>query len=155
LAPLRTDWASAFKCRLYRVFKSDMEGARESLAEIRSQAWSHHPQIVVERDIVLSHFGHEAAAERRHWLDQVNALDDDGIVERKAFLLHDEGRIEESLQLLAETRFDKVHQRYVRSELWKRVQDRHPKPSDPPENLGEDDLATYGAYRVFDDNRTS
>jgi hypothetical protein len=155
LALLRTDWASAFKCRLYRVFKNDMEAARVSLSEIRSEAWSNHPQIVVERDIVLSHFGHEAIAERRHWLDQVNALDDDGITERNAFLLHDEGRIEEARQLLSDTRFEKVHQRYVRSELWRQVQDQDPTSSNPPENLGEDDLATYGAYRVFDDNGTS
>jgi hypothetical protein len=44
-----------------------------------------------------------------------------------------------------------VHQRYKRSQLWNRIAILLESTEDQvPDHLGEDDLATYGAYRITD-----
>jgi hypothetical protein len=98
---------------------------------------------------VLSHFGSAAFDEREFWFQQVASLQDDGLLERKAYFLADQGKIEEARAMLEQTTFEKVHQRYERSELWRRLMSRSKPVNRPaPVNLGEDDLAVYGSYRV-------
>jgi hypothetical protein len=98
---------------------------------------------------VLSHFGSAAFDEREYWFQQVASLQDDGLLERKAYFLADQGKFEDSRSMLEQITFEKVHQRYKRSELWSRLMS-HSRPAEQPApvNLGEDDLAVYGSYRV-------
>jgi hypothetical protein len=69
------------------------------------------------------------------------------ILERKAHLLLETGRAHEALQLLASTHWPKEHQRYVRTELWKRAKSAVGEAdAEAPDSLGEDSLARFGAY---------
>jgi hypothetical protein len=66
-------------------------------------------------------------------------------------LLIDKGELHEAKQLLLSVPFQKVHQRYVRTALWKQLCERLDEPSLPlPAELGEDQLAVFGAYREFE-----
>lgn len=54
-------------------------------------------------------------------------------------------------KLLLGTHFQLVHQTYNRTALWKQICDRLNEPHYPvPVQLGEDNLATFGAYREFE-----
>jgi len=128
----------------------DSPAAAECLRGLSDPSFVLHPQIVVERDLALAALGDGTLAERADWLDRVAGLDDEGLVERHAALAHDQGRDEEALALLSATSFQRVHQRYVRSELWKSIQRRLGADAPPPASLGEDVLARWGAYREFD-----
>jgi hypothetical protein len=57
------------------------------------------------------------------------------------------GQPAETIRLLSETAWQREHQRYVRSELWKKAQ-LAMGCSDPvvPDFLNEDNLAQFGAY---------
>jgi hypothetical protein len=69
------------------------------------------------------------------------------ITERLADLALTNGEAETARRLLKETAWPREHQRYVRTELWKRADTLLGQPSEPvPETLNEDDLAAYGAY---------
>ena len=50
-----------------------------------------HPQIVVQRDNVLRKLGTQTIAEREKWLNGVDALQDEWIIERRVQLLIDRG----------------------------------------------------------------
>jgi hypothetical protein len=87
--------------------------------------------------------------EREKWFTKVESLHDDGIAERKANFLFDNGEILKAKTILEQHVFEKVHQRYERSHLWRRIAEAlGSTDSQVPIHLGEDDLATYGSYRV-------
>lgn len=142
------DRAFALAGRLLRREKADPRSAAESFRRIADPALACHPQIVVERDLALAGLGPETLAERRRHLDAVSALEDEGLVERRACLLLDEGRPDEARALLEATRFQLVHQRYARTRLWSRIKKAAGlERTDPPNWLGEDPLFEFGAYR--------
>jgi hypothetical protein len=69
------------------------------------------------------------------------------IIERRADLALRLGNPEETLRLLSETQWQREHQRYVRSTLWREAQAALGRSETPvPEFLNEDNLAQFGAY---------
>ena len=125
-----------------------MHAAVECFRAIELEAISLHPQVVIERDKALAALGPETLAERRRWLDAVSALDDEWLAERRASLLIDCGDSQAALNVLRNTRFQLVHQRYERTRLWRQAEaNLGLEPVDYPSWLGEDDLAEFGAYR--------
>ncbi len=142
--------AKALLARLLKL-EGDIEGARNALASIQEQWLQLHPQIVVERDAVLRDSGTHTIAERQQWLNRVDALQDEWIIERRVQLLIDKGEFQEAKQLLLSVSFQKVHQRYARTALWNQLCESLNEPCLPvPAELGEDQLASFGAYREFE-----
>lgn len=123
-----------------------------SVIESVSPAWAQwHPQVVVERDKLLRSLGPETIPERERWLMTVDALRDEWIIERKVQLLIDKGEYQRAKELLLSTPFQKVHQTYTRTGLWKQITDKLNIPFLPiPSSLGEDRLANFGAYREYE-----
>jgi hypothetical protein len=141
--------AKALLARLLKL-EGDTEGAARALRAIPETWLQLHPQIVVERDEVLRDGGTHTIAERERWLKRVDALQDEWIIERRVQLLIDKGEYQAAKQLLLSVSFQRVHQRYTRTALWKQICERLNEPYVPiPPELGEDQLATYGAYREF------
>ena len=144
--------AHALAGRLLRRARRDCAAAAASYRRISEPALALHPQVVVERDLALAGLGGAAAlAERRSWLARVSALADEGVAERRAALLLDEGRPAEARALLEGARWTLVHQRYARSRLWRRAVAAlegagAAAAARPPACLGEDELAKFGAY---------
>lgn len=148
LAKSGEDRASALAGRLRLVYKRDPTEAVKAFRAIESLAISLHPQVVVERDKALAAIGSETIGERRRWLDAVSALEDEWLAERRASLLLDCGDALGARELLSGTRFQRVHQRYERTRLWRRMESMLGlEPVAYPSWLGEDDLAEFGAYR--------
>jgi hypothetical protein len=141
--------AKAMLARLLRA-KGDNAGARRAYAEIKEKALLLHPQIVVERDQVLRANGPATIAEREKWLAAVDALKDEWIAERKVQLLIDKGEFASAKELLLSTEFQKVHQTYSRTGLWRQICEKLPPCAPLPKQLGEDQLARFGAYREYD-----
>jgi hypothetical protein len=144
--------ARALLGRLLRRCCGDAEGAAAALAGVAPRALALHPQVVVERDLALAGLGAAALPARRAALEATAALEaeDEGLAERRVALLADEGRGEEALALLLARRFSLVHQRYVRTALWRRlVGEAQAAASAPPASLGEDALFGWGAYFEF------
>lgn len=147
------DRARALAGRLWLAHARNVHAAVDSFRAIESEAISLHPQVVIERDKALATLGPETFAERRRWLDAVSALDDEWLAERRAGLLIDCGDAQAALDLLRNTRFQLVHQRYERTRLWRQAEsDLGLEPSDCHSWLGEDDLAEFGAYRETEVN---
>lgn len=143
--------APALAARLYLRCLKQPRRAVDSFRRISCPALAFHPQIVVERDLALAAIGPETLPEREKWLARVTNSEDDWVVERRIALLVDLGKENEALELLHSHRFQKVHQRYVRTGLWSRLcATTEHKETEPPESLGEDDLARFGAYRQFE-----
>src|SRR5258706_13264120 len=91
----------------------------------------------------------DTLGEREQWMGG-DAVADERIIERRVQLLIDKGEVRGAKSLLLSTTFQKVHQRYVRTALWKQVCERLSEPFLPiPAELGEDQLAVFGAYREF------
>ena len=137
---------------LARLLKldGDIEGAAKALRSIQEKWLQLHPQIIVQRDEVLRNLGTETLAEREQWLSQVDALQDERIIERRVQLLIDRGEFQRAKELLLSVSFQKVHQRYARTALWNQICERLSEPCLPvPPELGEDQLAAFGAYREF------
>jgi len=135
--------------RLYQA-KGDSRKAVTALEAIREPWLQLHPQVVVERDRILRALGTQTLAQREQWLDEVGALKDEWIVERKVQLLIDKNEIQNARQLLLSVPFQKVHQTYSRTGLWLQICENLKEPCNPiPESLGEDRLARFGAYREF------
>ncbi len=146
--------ARALLARLLQL-DGDVASARRALDAIREPWLQLHPQIVVQRDEVLRCLGEgggaETTLERERWLSRVDALQDERIVERRVQLLIDKGEFVQAKKLLLSFPFQKVHQRYARTALWKQVCQKLHEPSEPvPVGLGEDQLAMFGAYREFE-----
>jgi len=137
------DRARALSGRIWLVKQRNPQAAADCFRAIESEAIALHPQVVIERDKALAALGRETFDERRRWL-----LDDEWVAERRASLLHDRGDLQSAMNVLRNTRFQRVHQRYERTRLWRQLEaelglDSHEFPA----WLGEDDLAKFGAYR--------
>jgi hypothetical protein len=128
-----------------------MIGARKAFDEIKEEWLQLHPQVVVERDKVLRNLGTQTITEREKWLLKSEALQDEWIIERKVQLLIDKNEIQMAKVLLLSTSFQKVHQTYTRTNLWMQICEKLKISCYPiPLELGEDRLATFGAYREFE-----
>ncbi len=145
------DRARALSGRLFLRCRKDAKNAVACFRAIQSEAISLHVQVVIERDLALAALGKETLEERARCLDAVSALEDDWLVERRASLLIDQGKYQEAQDLLRKTPFQLVHQRYLRTQLWRQIErELGLDPVPWPAWLGEDDLAEFGAYRVTD-----
>ena len=142
------DRARALSGRIWLVNYRNPHAAAACFRAIESEAIALHPQVVIERDKTLAALGRETLEERKRWLDAISALDDEWVAERRANLLHDIGDPEGAMNVLRNTHFQLVHQRYERTRLWRRLEvDTGMEPGEFPAWLGEDDLAEFGAYR--------
>ena len=131
--------------------KGDNRGAIRVYESIKERWLQLHPQVVVERDKALRNLGIETLKVREYWLNQVNALPDEWVIERRIQLLIDQGDAKGAKELLLSVHFQKVHQIYTRTNMWFRICEMLNEPRLPvPEQLGEDHLATFGAYREFE-----
>jgi hypothetical protein len=82
---------------------------------------------------------------------QVDALNDEWIIERRVQLLIDKREFKEAKDLLLCVSFQHVHQTYTRTELWRQISMQLNEPFLPvPASLGEDRLARFGAYREYE-----
>jgi hypothetical protein len=141
--------AKALLARLLAM-DGDIEGAAKAHRSVQEQWLQRHPQIIVARDQALRALGTKTLAERAQWLG-VDAVPDERIIERRVQLLIDKGEVQAAKRLLLSTPFQKVHQRYVRTALWKQLCEKLNEPGLPiPAELGEDQLAAFGAYREFE-----
>ena len=142
--------AKLLLARLYKL-QGKMQMAKNEYDHINEKWLQLHPQVVVERDKVLRALGPTMLAEREHWLSKVEALKDEWIIERKVQLLIDKGEYLKAKELLLATSFQKVHQTYTRTGLWMQICEKLNIPCSPiPLQLGEDRLATFGAYREYE-----
>lgn len=150
LSASKTGAAKVLLARLLKL-KGDMNGARQAFASITEKWLQLHPQVVIDRDKVLRSFGPQTIPEREQWLAKVAALKDEWIIERKVQLLIDKGEMQGAKGLLLSTPFQKVHQTYTRTALWKQITEKLSLPFLPiPAQLGEDRLANFGAYREYE-----
>ncbi|HET9825425.1 MAG TPA: DUF5107 domain-containing protein, partial [Chitinophagaceae bacterium] len=150
LSSTKTGVAKALLARLLRV-KGDMSGAKKAFDSIQEKWLQLHPQIVVERDKVLRNLGPQTIPERERWLSKVDALKDEWVIERRVQLLIDKGEFRPAKDLLLSTPFQKVHQTYTRTNLWMQLCDKLKISCYPiPKELGEDQLARFGAYREYE-----
>ena len=108
LQTLDVDCAYALLGRLLRVVKQEYEASRIAYDSIESAAWKLHPQLFIERDMTLEAIGHSTLEERERWFKQVDALQDDGLVERRAAMLVARGSLAEAKTLLENHRFGGV-----------------------------------------------
>ncbi|MCD9020376.1 DUF5107 domain-containing protein [Cohnella silvisoli] len=144
------DRARVLAARIYRRNKRDSRASAECFRKIKSLVFALHPQVVFERDLTLALLGNETIEEREYWLRETVALKDEWLIERRAALLIDRGHFEEAKQLLEQTRFQLIHQRYARSKLWNKITEGlHLAQAEIPLSLGEDDLFEFGAYREY------
>lgn len=142
--------ARVLLARLLKL-KGDMPGAAKALNSITEGWLQLHPQIIVERDKVLRNLGKQTIPEREQWLTKVGALKDEYVIERQVQLLIDKGEFEKAKDLLLSTPFQKVHQTYTRTGLWKQICENLKLDFMPiPAQLGEDRLANFGAYREYE-----
>ena len=142
--------ARALVARLYKSRNNNSE-ALKALQAIKEPWLKLHPQVVVERDKALRNAGMHTIPLREEWLSRVNALNDEWVIERRVQLLIDKGEFDRAKELLLSTNFQKVHQTYTRTNLWNQICRRLNIPCTPiPQSLGEDRLATFGAYREFE-----
>ncbi len=142
--------AKVLLARLLRI-SGEVKAAVETLTTVKEPWLQKHPQVVVERDQTLRMLGTHTLAEREQWLQAVDASADEWIIERKVQLLIDKEDILEAKELLLSFPFQKIHQTYTRTHLWKQLCDKLEIPCFPvPKSLGEDNLAVFGAYREFE-----
>lgn len=150
LSAAGTGVAKALLARLLKL-KGDMPGAAKAFDSIEEKWLQLHPQVVVERDKVLRNLGTHTITEREKWLSKVDALNDEWIIERRVQLWIDKGDAAKAKDLLLSTSFQKVHQTYTRTALWMQIAEKLNIPFLPvPAQLGEDRLATFGAYREYE-----
>jgi hypothetical protein len=148
LSECHDDRGRALAGRLLLVYRHDPDEAVKAFRAIESPSISLHPQVVFERDKALAALGPATTGERKRWLDAVSALEDEALAERRATLLLDCGDGQAARDVLTATRFQRVHQRYERTRLWRRIESLLGlEPVAYPYWLGEDDLAAFGAYR--------
>ncbi len=150
LSETKVGVAKALLARLLKV-KGDMNGAKKAIGSISEKWLQIDPQIIIERDKILRNLGPQNIPEREQWLSKVDALKDEWIIERKVQLLIDEDKPQKAKDLLLSTPFQKVHQTYARTNLWMQICDKLKIPFNPiPKELGEDQLARFGAYREYE-----
>jgi hypothetical protein len=150
LSDCKTDIGKVLLSRLWKI-KGDNVKAVTIIRSLKERWVMIHPQVVVERDKILRALGKETLAERAQWLLHVAALEDEWVIERKVQLLIDQEKYHEAKDLLLTTRFQKVHQTYTRTALWRQLCRRlNLKCDQVPGSLGEDNLARFGAYREYE-----
>jgi hypothetical protein len=148
LSECHDDRGQALAGRLWLVHRHDPHEAAKAFRAIESPTISLHPQVIFERDKALAALGSATIGERKLWLDAVSALEDEWLAERRASLLLDCGDAEGACSVLTQTRFQRIHQRYERTRLWRRIESMLGLEAVRyPSWLGEDDLAEFGAYR--------
>jgi hypothetical protein len=131
--------------------KGDIAGARRAFEDITEPWLQIHPQVIIERDKVLRNIGLKTLAEREKWLSKVDALKDEWIIERKVQLLIDKDEPQAAKDLLLSVPFQMVHQTYSRTGLWMQICKKLNISAFPiPRQLGEDQLARFGAYREYE-----
>jgi hypothetical protein len=153
IAVYSLDTIGIARIMLARLLKIKGDNRRAVLAiESVQEPWLQlHPQVVVERDRLLRSLGSSTLPDRERWLTNVSALNDEWIIERRVQLLIDKGEFQAAKDLLLATPFQKVHQTYTRTGLWKQITDQLKIPFIPiPASLGEDRLANFGAYRQYE-----
>jgi hypothetical protein len=151
--PLTASKMGLAKVLLARLLKQkgDMTGARKAFDEITESWLQIHPQVIIERDKVLRNIGVQTLAERERWLSKVDALKDEWVIERKVQLLIDKGEPQAAKDLLLSVPFQMVHQTYTRTGLWMQICKKlNIQPLPIPAQLGEDQLARFGAYREYE-----
>ena len=149
LSGTENDIAKVVYARLLHL-RGKTEEAIEVINSIQKRSLQLHPQIVVERDRLLRS-ANRPVEEREKWLSAVDALDDEWVIERRVQLLIDKGEIQAAKSLLLSTHFQLVHQTYTRTYLWEQICNRLGEPVHPvPVQLGEDNLARFGAYREYE-----
>ncbi len=142
--------AQALLARLYESAK-EYGKAKEAYDAIRENWVALHPQVVVARDKLLRQLGSRTLNEREEWLNKVDASADEWIIERRVQLLIDKKQYKAAKELLLSTSFQKVHQTYTRTDMWRQICKALGESSRAvPLNLGEDRLARFGAYREFE-----
>ena len=142
--------AKVLLARLLKL-RNDTSAARKAFEEIEERWLQIHPQVVVERDKLLRSLGSHTITEREKWLTELEALKDEWVIERRVQLLIDKGALQEAKNLLLSTPFQKVHQTYTRTGLWMQICEKLTISCLPiPAQLGEDRLATFGAYREYE-----
>ncbi|MEH7479966.1 DUF5107 domain-containing protein [Neobacillus drentensis] len=153
LSDVGNDFARIVEARIYLRNKKLPLECIKALSKIKIPSLALHPQVIIERDLALELMGEEQLDERNYWLEQLNALNDEELIERRCQLLFDQKRYIEAKELLESTTFSLVHQRYSRTNLWNLINEKlGGGMSDPlPATLGEDQLAKFGQYRIFDD----
>lgn len=150
LSANRMGLAKALLARLLKL-NGDLTGAWKAMEAVNEKWVLLHPQVVVERDKLLRAMGPQMTAERERWLSAVDALADEWIIERRVQLLIDKKQVQQAKDLLLSTRFQKVHQTYTRTGLWMQICEQLGTPALPvPPQLGEDQLARFGAYREYE-----
>lgn len=101
------------------------------------------PVARVELDTLYAQLGRHA--DRARLL--ASAPDHRHVVERRADLALVQHRPAETLRLLQSVAWPREHQRYVRTDLWRRAHEALGRDAgEPPDSLGEDNLAPFGAY---------
>ncbi len=142
--------AKALQARLLRITGNN-RAAVAAYQSIQERWVQLHPQVVIERDKALRNLGKQTLKEREAWLNLVDALTDEWIGERRVQLLIDKGEVTRAKTMLLSFRFQKVHQTYTRTNLWFQICDLLKEPRLPiPDQLGEDRLANFGAYREYE-----
>jgi hypothetical protein len=103
----------------------------------------HDPIAAVELDELYALLGFH---ERRQELLR-KAPPHPRITERQADLALSSGNPAKAIRLLSETQWQREHQRYVRTELWRNARAAFGDPDTAvPDTLNEDNLARFGAY---------
>ena len=149
LSETENDIAKVVYARLLHL-QGKTDVAVEVMGNIQKRSLQLHPQIVVERDRLLRS-ANRPVKEREKWLSLVDALEDEWVIERRVQLLIDKGEIQAAKSLLLSTHFQLVHQTYSRTYLWEQICNRLGEPVHPvPVQLGEDNLARFGAYREYE-----
>jgi hypothetical protein len=142
--------AKVLLARLLKI-NGDLTGAQKAFQSIQEKWLQIHPQVIVERDKLLRAIGQQTIPEREKWLSAVAALKDEWVIERRVQLLIDEGEYATAKDLLLSTEFQKVHQTYTRTGLWLQLCKKlNLNCENIPAQLGEDKLATFGAYREYE-----
>ena len=131
--------------------KGDNNSALAAVMAVKEKWLQLHPQVLIDRDKLLRAQGAQTIKERERWLDQVAALKDEWVIERKVQLLIDKNEFQNAKTLLLSVPFQKVHQTYTRTGLWEQICEKLNEPCQPiPPQLGEDRLARFGAYREYE-----
>jgi hypothetical protein len=142
--------AKVMLARLLKL-KGNNKDAAVAIESIKEPWLQLHPQVVVERDKLLRSMGLSTIADREQWLSKVDELKDEWVIERRVQLLIDKGEVQQAKALLLSVPFQKVHQTYTRTGLWKQISEKLNIPFLPiPSTLGEDRLANFGAYREYE-----
>lgn len=150
LSEVKLGLAQAVLARLYEANR-EYTKAEAAYDAIKEEWVALHPQVVVARDKLLSRLGARTLAKREKWLSKVDASADEWIAERRVQLLIDKKQYKDAKDLLLSIKFQKVHQTYNRTDMWKQIcKALGESPSPLPDNLGEDRLARFGAYREFE-----